>query len=76
VESRALRMAATAVVFCALVVSGCSQPIRAPARSPNPDRGARSQAALESVASELLEAFRAGEGVDLVRESVRLVSRS
>src|SRR5215218_9077383 len=26
-----------------------------------------------SVASELLEAFRAGEGVDLVRESVRLV---
>jgi transposase-like protein len=27
----------------------------------------------QSVASELLEAFRAGEGVDLVRESVRLV---
>jgi putative transposase len=27
----------------------------------------------KSVASELLEAFRAGEGVDLVRESVRLV---
>src|SRR5215210_330380 len=26
-----------------------------------------------SVASELLEAFRAGEGVDLIRESVRLV---
>ena len=25
------------------------------------------------VASELLEAFRAGEGVDLIRESVRLV---
>jgi hypothetical protein len=27
----------------------------------------------QSVASELLEAFRAGQGVDLVRESVRLV---
>ena len=27
----------------------------------------------QSVASELLAAFRAGEGVDLVRESVRLV---
>jgi transposase-like protein len=27
----------------------------------------------QSVLSELLEAFRAGEGVDLVRESVRLV---
>ena len=27
----------------------------------------------QPVASELLEAFRAGEGVDLVRESVRLV---
>jgi putative transposase len=27
----------------------------------------------QSVASELLEAFRAGEGVELVRESVRLV---
>ena len=27
----------------------------------------------QSVASKLLEAFRAGEGVDLVRESVRLV---
>ena len=27
----------------------------------------------QSVASELLEAFRAGEGVDFVRESVRLV---
>ena len=27
----------------------------------------------QSVASELLEAFRAGEGVDLVRESVPLV---
>ena len=27
----------------------------------------------QSVASELLEAFRAGEGVDLVCESVRLV---
>ena len=27
----------------------------------------------QSVASELLEAFRAGEGVDLVRESVRVV---
>jgi putative transposase len=27
----------------------------------------------QSVASELLEAFRAGEGVDLIRESVRLV---
>ena len=27
----------------------------------------------DSVASELLEAFRAGEGVDLIRESVRLV---
>ena len=27
----------------------------------------------QSVASELLEAFRTGEGVDLVRESVRLV---
>jgi putative transposase len=27
----------------------------------------------QSVASELLEAFRAGEGVDLVRESVRMV---
>jgi putative transposase len=27
----------------------------------------------KSVASELLEAFRAGEGVDLIRESVRLV---
>jgi len=27
----------------------------------------------QSVASELLEAFRAGEGVDMVRESVRLV---
>jgi hypothetical protein len=26
----------------------------------------------QSVASELLEAFRAGEGVDLIRESVRL----
>ena len=26
-----------------------------------------------SVVSELLEAFRAGEGVDLIRESVRLV---
>jgi hypothetical protein len=26
-----------------------------------------------TVASELLEAFRAGEGVDLIRESVRLV---
>jgi putative transposase len=25
------------------------------------------------VASELLEAFRAGEGMDLIRESVRLV---
>jgi hypothetical protein len=25
----------------------------------------------QSVASELLEAFRAGEGVDLIRESVR-----
>jgi hypothetical protein len=30
----------------------------------------------QSVASELLEAFRAGEGVDLIRESVRLVMRS
>ena len=27
----------------------------------------------QSVASELLETFRAGEGVDLIRESVRLV---
>jgi putative transposase len=27
----------------------------------------------QSVASELLEAFRAGEGVDLIRDSVRLV---
>jgi putative transposase len=27
----------------------------------------------QSVASELLEAFRAAEGVDLIRESVRLV---
>ena len=27
----------------------------------------------QSVSSELLEAFRAGEGVDLIRESVRLV---
>ena len=27
----------------------------------------------QSVASELLEAFRAGEGVDLIRESVQLV---
>ena len=27
----------------------------------------------QSVASELLEAFRAGEGVNLIRESVRLV---
>src|SRR3954453_20622875 len=27
----------------------------------------------DSVVSELLEAFRAGEGVDLVRESVRIV---
>ena len=27
----------------------------------------------QSVAAELLEAFRAGEGVDLIRESVRLV---
>lgn len=27
----------------------------------------------QSFASELLEAFRAGEGVDLIRESVRLV---
>jgi putative transposase len=27
----------------------------------------------QSVASELIEAFRAGEGVDLIRESVRLV---
>ena len=27
----------------------------------------------QSVATELLEAFRAGEGVDLIRESVRLV---
>ena len=27
----------------------------------------------QSVVNELLEAFRAGEGVDLVRESVRLV---
>ena len=27
----------------------------------------------QSVASELLEAFRAGEGVDLIREPVRLV---
>jgi putative transposase len=27
----------------------------------------------QSVASELLEAFRAGEGVELIRESVRLV---
>jgi transposase-like protein len=27
----------------------------------------------KSVASERLEAFRAGEGVDLIRESVRLV---
>ena len=27
----------------------------------------------QSVAIELLEAFRAGEGVDLIRESVRLV---
>ena len=27
----------------------------------------------QSVASELLEAFRAGEGVDLIRESVRMV---
>jgi putative transposase len=27
----------------------------------------------QSVASELLEAFRAGEGIDLIRESVRLV---
>ena len=27
----------------------------------------------QSVASELLEAFRAGAGVDLIRESVRLV---
>jgi transposase-like protein len=26
-----------------------------------------------TVASELLEAFRAGEGVDLIRESVRMV---
>ena len=30
-------------------------------------------ASSKSVASELLEAFRAGEGVDLVRESVGLV---
>jgi hypothetical protein len=30
----------------------------------------------QSVASELLEAFGAGEGVDLIRESVRLVCRS
>ena len=30
----------------------------------------------QSVASELLEAFRAGEGVDLIRESVRLVMQS
>ena len=28
---------------------------------------------MQSVASELLEAFRAGEGVDLIRESVPLV---
>lgn len=27
----------------------------------------------QSVASELLAAFRAGEGVDLIRESVRMV---
>jgi len=27
----------------------------------------------QSAASELLEAFRSGEGVDLIRESVRLV---
>ncbi len=27
----------------------------------------------QSAVSELLEAFRAGEGVDLIRESVRLV---
>ena len=27
----------------------------------------------QSVASELLDAFRAGDGVDLIRESVRLV---
>jgi transposase-like protein len=27
----------------------------------------------DSVVSELLEAFRAGEGVDLIRESVRMV---
>ena len=27
----------------------------------------------QSVASELLEAFRAGEGVDLIRESVQMV---
>ena len=30
----------------------------------------------QSVVSELLEAFRAGEGVDLIRESVQLVLRS
>jgi hypothetical protein len=30
----------------------------------------------QSVASELLEAFRAGEGVDLIRESVRLVMQN
>ena len=45
----AVRLAATAGVFGVLVVGGCSQPIRAPEQSPSPDRGARSQAALEEL---------------------------
>ena len=48
-ERHAVRLAATAGVFCVLVVGGCSQPIRAPEQSPSPDRGARSQAALEEL---------------------------
>ena len=44
-----MRLAATARVVCVLVVGGCSQPIRAPEQSPSPDRGARSQAALEEL---------------------------
>ena len=38
-----------------------------------PTTGGPTDGVVQSVASELLEAFRAGEGVDLIRESVRLV---
>lgn len=38
--------------------------------------GSGRSSSILTVASELLEAFRAGEGVDLIRESVRLACRT